>query len=621
MPRSAKAIADQIEETWARADREGRDLTAAERSQVEQLIEAAKSQHQVEQDIKAMGDAIGGPLLSSLGVNANGSAAFGGGPGDVFVQSKQYQQIKDPAGRGQTWTTGPIEVSSVPFQTKGTLLEPTAGGLGGGLVPPVYQPGVVETLFEPLGVADVFGSSQVTASQVRYVVEGTATNAAAGVAEAGEKPESTLGLSETTEAIRKIATVLPVSDELLEDAVSIQTYLNSRLSLFVKLEEERQLLRGAGGGSNELVGVFGRSDINQYTKAAADDNATALAKVIANTRGSSYLQPDAVLLHPNQWLNMRLLRDGTGGTVGQFVGGGPFSGAYGAGGAPGAVRRVDLEHPGRPLHRRWSRHGPRRQLRPGRAHLAQGRRFGGGQQQPRRLLRPQPEHAARRGEARARRVPAGRVHGGPRPDLTKSAHFVSGSPGLGGTAEFSPRLAVPPAHTERGDKVEFTETQAEILTNAWLLAREGKGQVVTAEALPDTVELAEPGWLERRMEDNGHASWWWTPQAETALDVNRLHESVEDGRTSATHPEKNGCVYTEPPGPSSAPAPRLVDRPLPPDLHRRSGPNVRRGRDAPLPDDDRCGQRLRQVRRTVQGGVVRRRRPRPRPDSRRATAT
>ena len=112
-------------------------------------------------------------------------------------------------------------------------------------------------LFEPLGVRDVFGSSTTTASQVRYVVEGTATNAAAGVAEAGTKPESTIAMSEVVEPVKKIATVLPISDELLEDAASVQTYLNGRLTLFVSLEEERQLLRGAG--TNELVGIFGRS--------------------------------------------------------------------------------------------------------------------------------------------------------------------------------------------------------------------------------------------------------------------------------------------------------------------------------------------------------------------------
>ena len=57
----------------------------------------------------------------------------------------------------------------------------------------------------------------------------------------------------------------------------------------------------------------------------------ALARVIANTHGSSFLQPDAVIMHPTNWLNTRLLRDGTGGTVGNFYGGGPFGAAYGGG--------------------------------------------------------------------------------------------------------------------------------------------------------------------------------------------------------------------------------------------------------------------------------------------------
>jgi hypothetical protein len=70
---------------------------------------------------------------------------------------------------------------------------------------------------------------------------------------------------------------------------------------------------------------------------------------------------------------------------------------------------------------------------------------------------------------------------------------------------------------------EFTETQAEILVNAWLLAREGKGQVVTAEALPDAVGLADAGWLERRTVDaTGDTCWFWTSQAETALDITAL---------------------------------------------------------------------------------------------------
>jgi hypothetical protein len=40
--------------------------------------------------------------------------------------------------------------------------------------------------------------------------------------------------------------------------------------------------------------------------------------------------------------------------------------------------------------------------------------------------------------------------------------------------------------------------------------------------------LAERGWLERRFEPDGEMSWWWTPQAEAALDLSKLFQSVED---------------------------------------------------------------------------------------------
>jgi len=75
--------------------------------------------------------------------------------------------------------------------------------------------------------------------------------------------------------------------------------------------------------------------------------------------------------------------------------------------------------------------------------------------------------------------------------------------------------------------VEFSALEGEILVNAWALAHDGRGQVVEPWALPEAVRLSEAGWLERRMLPNGHASWWWTEQAETALDLNALKQSVE----------------------------------------------------------------------------------------------
>jgi hypothetical protein len=187
------------------AEQEGRDPTDAEKERVGYHLTQAETLRTA----KEVGQLIGGGLGS---VRQDGpmyidSASFGG-PGDIFVQSQGYKSIRDSSARPQQWTSGPVEVaSSAPMLMKGTLLETGVGGPGGGPVPAYYQPGIVSKLLEPLGVADVFGSSQTSASQVRYINEGTATNAAAGVAEGGTKPESTLGMAEITEPIKKIATV------------------------------------------------------------------------------------------------------------------------------------------------------------------------------------------------------------------------------------------------------------------------------------------------------------------------------------------------------------------------------------------------------------------------------
>ena len=70
----------------------------------------------------------------------------------------------------------------------------------------------------------------------------------------------------------------------------------------------------------------------------------------------------------------------------------------------------------------------------------------------------------------------------------------------------------PAARTEaRGNRWTSQKHKQEILVNAWLLAREGKGQVLEDWAEPDAEQLADAGWLERRTVDaTGDTCWFWT---------------------------------------------------------------------------------------------------------------
>jgi HK97 family phage major capsid protein len=117
---------------------------------------------------------------------------------------------------------------------------------------------------------------------------------------------------------------------MLEDAPSIQSYLNSRLGLFIRIEEERQILRGAGASSNELEGIFGRSDLLTYSRGTIDNGAVAILKAASGYRGSVHLDADAVIVHPNDWLTLRLLQD----QQGQWYGGGPFDSGAALNGVP-----------------------------------------------------------------------------------------------------------------------------------------------------------------------------------------------------------------------------------------------------------------------------------------------
>jgi len=187
--------------------------------------------------------------------------------------------------------------------------------------------GVVNKLFQPLTFADLLMQGQASVNSLRYVVEGTATSGAAGVAEAGTKPQSTLGLTTTDEPIKKIATSLKISDEMIEDAPAVQSYINGRLVLFVRIEEERQLLRGTSGG-NEVQGLLTSRSVPVYAGGTAVGNrAIQLFKAMNGLRGSAFLEPEWIVIHPTDWEAIRLLTD----TAGQFFGGGPFQGQYGNG--------------------------------------------------------------------------------------------------------------------------------------------------------------------------------------------------------------------------------------------------------------------------------------------------
>lgn len=159
-------------------------------------------------------------------------------------------------------------------------------------------------------VASLFPQGQTSQIAIPYMEETTATNTAAETAEGGQKPEAALAFTEKTSPVRKIAVFLPVTDELFADVPAMRSYVENRLRTFVIQREDGQLLNGDGVAPN-LRGILNTAGIQTQAK-GADPVPDALFKAITKIGVNAFLDASGVVMHHNDWQDIRLLRTADG---------------------------------------------------------------------------------------------------------------------------------------------------------------------------------------------------------------------------------------------------------------------------------------------------------------------
>jgi HK97 family phage major capsid protein len=139
------------------------------------------------------------------------------------------------------------------------------------------------------------------------MLESTFTNNAAAIAEndGTGSPESAFALTETTVAVRNISTFVPVTDEQLADVPGAQAYVDTRLSYAVKAKAEYDLLNADGNAPN-FAGYY--TTVTQAQALGSDTKFDAIFKAMVKVRHTGYANPDAVVIHPNDWQDFRLTR-------------------------------------------------------------------------------------------------------------------------------------------------------------------------------------------------------------------------------------------------------------------------------------------------------------------------
>lgn len=221
-----------------------------------------------------------------------------------------------PSGGGRKATLGEQFVKSAAYQTKGVVAEievelKTLMSTTAGWAPqPDRRDRLVPFATRPIELLDLIPTVPTNSNAVNYFQETTFTNAAAETAEGATKPEAALAVTEATAPVRKIAVLLPVTDEQLEDEPRVKALIDNRLPFMVRQRLSLQVIVGDGTAPN-LRGVLNVAGIQTQAK-GADPTPDAVYKAMVKVMTTGQAMPDLYVTNPLDWQDVRLLRTADG---------------------------------------------------------------------------------------------------------------------------------------------------------------------------------------------------------------------------------------------------------------------------------------------------------------------
>jgi len=241
--------------------------------------------------------------------------------GELFIQSPQFKRwasgesesmrITLPFDRFYRATTSPSNVFNATTETL-TSIQKLPG-----------VPGMLDQ--QPIAVTSLFAQGTTTSTTIRYIQEDTFTNNATVTAEGSAKTEGKLDVDEVDASVYKCAVWLTVTDEMLSDHEQMRSFVDNRLAYMVGIKEDYFAINGSG--SSQWYGLVNVSGINTVDASAAQVQADAVYQGITAIRSNGFVEPDAIVMHPNDFRDYRLSKDGNQ----QYHGGGPFYAPYGTG--------------------------------------------------------------------------------------------------------------------------------------------------------------------------------------------------------------------------------------------------------------------------------------------------
>lgn len=184
---------------------------------------------------------------------------------------------------------------------------------GGYLVPDEYERKLVQALEDEVffrSLANVIKTS----SGDRKIPIVTSKGEAAWIDEGGQFPESDDSFGQTSIGAYKLATMIKVSDELLNDSVfNIENYISKEFARRIGTKEEEAFFVGDGKGKPE--GLFGSADLG-VTAATVNITFDDVMDLFYSLR-APYRKKATWLLNDSTVKAIRKLKDGNGNYIWQ----------------------------------------------------------------------------------------------------------------------------------------------------------------------------------------------------------------------------------------------------------------------------------------------------------------
>ncbi len=222
-----------------------------------------------------------GVLLGASGEELDNS------PGALVAKSADVKNFFASAGRSR----GSVHIAVPGRLIRKNIIVSDVGGLK----PGVQNLGIAPLVAPPLGVAELIPSVPITEGMIEFCRQiGVLPIAGSQLGQGVAKKEVSLDFEDVVLAAETLAAWIAVSRQAAADSRMLQAFINAQLLQSVRLEEERQILSGAGAAAHELTGLL---PIATPVVVTATTPIDAIAQLLGSLTAQG-ITPSGVVINP-----------------------------------------------------------------------------------------------------------------------------------------------------------------------------------------------------------------------------------------------------------------------------------------------------------------------------------